>query len=164
MIHLQLNRDYFTSYCTLGYLQDPVTGRKWATIERPWVPSSYTPAGVKGASCIPLGEYRVMRYSSDAHPNVYALSAPNLDVYATEADVLPAKREYSRTRCLIHPANWAHELRGCIAPGKDRFKGPTGFWQVRYSRDAINEIRNLLGSALDVRLTISSGGYPTSNA
>lgn len=163
MIHLQLNRDYFTSYCTLGYLQDPVTGRKWATIERPWLPTPEAVCGMKGLSCIPLGEYRVMRYSSDAFPNVYALSSPTLDVYCTEAEVLPSKRGIARTRCLIHPANWASELRGCIAPGKDRMRGRDGLWMVVRSRDAVNEIRNLLGNALDVRLTISSGGYPTSN-
>jgi len=157
MITLQLNRDYFTSYCTLGQLSDPVTGKTWQSIERPWVPSSDTVAGTKGASCIGLGTYRLTRYSSDAHQNVYAVSAPMLDVYVTEAEVPPAKQNIARTRVLIHPANWASELRGCVAPGKERAKGPDGLWMVKASRDAMNEVRNLLSRSVDLQLVVSSG-------
>ena len=157
MIQLQLNRDYFTSYCTLGYLSEP-GGRKWPTIERPWVSCESSSCGEKGQSCIPLGDYRVLRYSSDAHPSVYALSAPMLGVYISDAEVPGPLRGFARTNCLIHPANWASELRGCVAPGKERVKGPDSYWMVKSSRDAINEIRNILGAAADVRLVISSGG------
>jgi Family of unknown function (DUF5675) len=159
MIQLTLNRDFFTSYCTLGYLSEP-GGRKWPTIERPWVPNSGDTVlcGEKGQSCIPTGDYRVLRYSSDAHPNVYALSAPMLGVYVSDAECPNPQRGIARTNCLIHPANWASELRGCVAPGKNRVKGPDGYWMVQQSRDAINEVRNILGAAADVRLTISSGG------
>lgn len=157
MIQLTLNRDFFTSYATLGYLSEP-GGRKWATIERPWVACESSSCGEKGQSCIPLGEYRVMRYSSDAFPGVYALSGPMLGVYVSETEVPPLLRAVARTRCLIHPANWASELRGCVAPGKERGKGPDGLWMVKRSRDAINEIRNVLGNSVDVHLTVSSGG------
>lgn len=158
MTALQLNRDYATSYCTLGRLTDPMTGRNWQTIERPWVPSSGVPCGAKGASCIPLGTYRVERYSSDAHPNVYALSAPALWVCVMESQVPPTQQGLARTRVLIHPANWASELRGCIAPGKERAKGADGLWMMQRSRDAMNEIRNVLGRSVEISLTITSGG------
>lgn len=158
MARLNLIRDYFTSYCTLGRLVDPVTGKGWDTMERPWVPASGTASGVKGYSCIGLGEYKLQRYSSDAHPNVLAVSNPGLDVYVTEMQVPPEKRGVARTRVLVHPANWASELRGCIAPGKTRAKDADGIWMVTHSRDAMNEVRNLLLRALDITLDISSGG------
>ncbi|MEY4943051.1 MAG: hypothetical protein RL254_1232 [Planctomycetota bacterium] len=158
MISLTLNRDYFTSYCILGRLADPQSGRSWDTIERPWVPTSLGVCGVKGLSCIGLGTYRVSRYSSDAHPSVYAISNPGLDVCVTEQEVAPTKHHITRTRVLIHPANWASELRGCIAPGKSRARGPGGIWMVERSRDAMNEIRNLLSKSAELTLSISSGG------
>lgn len=156
MIQILLNRDYATSYCTLGQLS--CEGRNWSTIERPWVPSSSSICGEKGRSCIPLGEYRVTKYNSDAHPNVFALSAPKLGVYVTESEVPPSLGLTARTRVLIHPANWASELRGCVAPGKTRAKGPDGLWMVRASRDAMNEIRNALSRSVDVSLLVTSGG------
>jgi Family of unknown function (DUF5675) len=156
MILLTLNRDYFTSYCTLGHLSDPM-GRRWPTIERPWIPNSYS-CGEKGKSCVGLGEYKLRRYTSDAFTSVYALSAPALGVCVTEQEVPPHGKEWFRTRVLIHPANWASELRGCIAPGKVRAKGADGLWMVQRSRDAINEIRNVLGQSIDLVLNITSGG------
>ena len=155
MIQLLLNRDLTTSYCTLGQLS--VDDRTWPTIERPWVPTSLSMCGTKGASCIPLGEYRVTKYSSDAHPNVFALSAPRLGVYVTESEVPPSLQGIARTRVLIHPANWASELRGCVAPGKNRLKGTDGLWMVKASRDAMNEIRNALSRSVDVSLSVTSG-------
>lgn len=154
---LILNRDYVTTYCTLGRLIDPQSGRGWDTVERPWVPTPAAPCGVKGASCLPLGDYRVERYTSDAHPNVYAVSAPALWVYVTEQQVPPAQALLARTRTLIHPANLASELRGCIAPGKQRVKFD-GLWGVSRSRDAMNELRNLLGRVAEITLSITSGG------
>lgn len=156
MIQLTLNRDYFTSYCILGVLSEP-GGRKWFTVEKPWVASSGHLCGDKGQSCVPLGDYKIYPYTSDAHVNVWALSAPMLDVCIGEDDVPPHKRGIARTRCLIHPANWASELRGCIAPGKERAK-ENGTWMVKRSRDAINELRGILNGNMDIRLSISSGG------
>jgi hypothetical protein len=158
---LILNRDYFTTYAILGRLTEPQSGRGWDTIERPWIPTSYGPCGMKGLSCLPLGDYRVERYNSDAHPSVYALSAPALGVFVTEQQVPPSQAAFARTRTLIHPANWASELRGCVAPGKTRARGPGGIWQVTQSRDAMNEIRNVLGRSAEITLSITSGGLQT---
>jgi hypothetical protein len=156
VIRLHLNRDFATSYCTMGQLS--VDDRSWPTIERPWAPSSASISGMKGASCVPLGDYRVTKYNSDAHPNVFALSSPKLGVYVTESEVPPSLALTARTRVLIHPANWASELRGCVAPGKQRAKGPDGLWMVKASRDAMNEIRNALSRSVDVTLLVTSGG------
>jgi hypothetical protein len=158
MIQLQLNRDYFLPYAILGRLVEPQSGRSWDTIERPWVPSSVYTYGVKGQSCIPLGEYRIARYSSDAHPGVFSLSNPTLGVYVQDSQVPAAVRGIARTNVLIHPANWASELRGCVAPGKKRAQGPDGYWMVQRSRDAFNELKNTLARSFDAVLVVTSGG------
>jgi hypothetical protein len=158
MIQLNLTRDYFLPYAILGRITDPQSGKAWDTIERPWVPSSIYIAGTKGQSCIPLGEYRVTRYSSDAHPGVFAISNPALGVYVQESQVPSAQRGIARTNVLIHPANWASELRGCIAPGKKRSQGPDGYWMVQQSRDAFNELKNVVMRSFDVTLVVTSGG------
>ena len=158
MIQLQLNRDRFLPYAILGRLSDPQSGRAWDTIERPWVPSSIYLAGTKGQSCIPLGEYRVTKYTSDAHPGVFSLSNPMLGVYVQESQVPVAQRGIARTNVLIHPANWASELRGCIAHGKTRAMGQDGYWMVQRSRDAFNELKNALSKSFDAVLIVTSGG------
>jgi len=158
MIQLQLNRDRFLPYAIMGRLVEPQSGRSWDTIERPWVPSSIYLYGTKGQSCIPLGEYRIARYSSDAHPGVFSLSNPRLGVYVQDAQVPTAVRGIARTNVLIHPANWASELRGCVAPGKTRAMGPDGYWMIQRSRDAFNELKNVLAKSFDAVLVVTSGG------
>lgn len=152
---LTLTRDSRDDTCTLGTLMaSNSVVRSWQTIERPWVAQLGTPAGRKGFSCIPAGTYRLLPHTSEAHPNVWALVNPALDVYHYDADVPAAKLGLARTTVLIHPANFASELEGCIAPGKSRMKN-SGVWGVYQSRDAINEIRNVLGMAIDNSITIT---------
>lgn len=155
-IELTLTRDTHTEDETMGWLS--VGNKKWATIERPWVPSSFTPAGVKGVSCLPYGKYRIEQHESEAHPKSFALFNHALDVYHLPHQVPALKRAFARTACLIHPANWSYELRGCVAPGKERkYDSSTGRWQVIRSRDAMNEIRSLLMGSADARLVILDG-------
>ncbi len=152
MIELLLKRDVGNGNECAGWLT--TNGRKWATIERPWLPSSETPAGRKGVSCLPPGEYRLEPHDSEAHPKVWALINRDLDVYHWPWEVPVGKRSFARTVCLIHPANWAYELRGCIAPGRRRAI-ENGRWRTYESRDAVNELRSVLGTtAVDAHLTI----------
>lgn len=151
---LTLTRDYRDDTCTLGTLMaSNSVVRSWQSIERPWVAMEGTPAGKKGFSCVPAGNYRLLPHTSEAHPNVWALVNPQLDVYHYDEDVPQAKRGLARTVVLIHPANFASELEGCIAPGKSRAKS-SGVWGVFQSRDAINEIRNVLGAYVDNSINI----------
>jgi hypothetical protein len=60
---------------------------------------------------------------------------------------------YGRSLVLIHAANWAHELLGCIAPGKARGI-IAGEWGVSESRAAMNEIRTLIGNTFDIQLEV----------
>lgn len=150
---ITLVRDTHTPNETLGMLT--VNGRKWHSIERPWVPNASAPCGDKGMSCIPIGAYRLEKHSSEAHQNVWAMVNKELWVYHWPWEVPVAMQQLARTVCLIHPANWASELRGCIALGKDRTKDKSGHWMVTNSRDAVNELRTLIGTQLDLQLSIA---------
>ncbi|CAB4169884.1 hypothetical protein UFOVP1082_36 [uncultured Caudovirales phage] len=150
---IEMIRDMSLSYCTLGRII--INGKTFFTIERPWIPDAQAIGGRKGVSCIPLGEYRLDRHNGEAFQKVWALVNPSLGVYHLPQDVPTLQKPFARTACLIHPANFAHELRGCIAPGKNRAQDGAKQWMVSRSRDAVNEIRTLIGSALDVRITIT---------
>ena len=152
-IKLLLNRDIATPLETCGWLT--FNDRKWATIERPWVACPLGgKAGKKGFSCVPPGEYKLEPHSGD-YVNVWSLVNPELGVYHWPWDVPKGREETSRTAVLIHAANWAYELRGCIAPGKHRLKDGRGHWYVKNSRDALNEIRTLVGRHVDLTLVIT---------
>lgn len=152
-MNLELVRDLDTGYCTLGRIM--ISGKTFFTIERPWIPGAGK-SGKKGASCVSVGTYRLTRHDSEMYPKTWALVNPSLDVYHYPWDVPRGQEASTRTAVLIHAANWAHELRGCIAPGKTRTKDAQGKWMVTRSRDAMNEIRTLIGSRIEVTLTITT--------
>lgn len=149
---LELHRDYRDAGCTLGVIE--AFGRRLQTMERAWVPTVESVAGTKGVSCIAPGRYKLERHNSENHPNVWALVNKALDVYHFEHEVPRERKGKARTAVLIHPANWAEELRGCIAPGKERMRQGQ-VWCVQRSRDAINELRNIMQGKLDVWLVIT---------
>jgi hypothetical protein len=91
------------------------------------------PCGRKGVSCIPRGSYRLEKHSSDAHPDTFALTNPDLWVYHWDSEVPPDQKGFARTAVLIHPANYPEELRGCIAPG---LRYLTSTSEVTNSREA----------------------------
>lgn len=151
-LELFLHRDYRDDTCTVGLITNGV--KTLQTMERPWIASPDSVAGMKGRSCIAPGRYRLERHSSDAHPNVWALVNHALDVFHWEEEVPPIRRGKARTVVLIHPANRAEELKGCIAPGTERARWSRSVWAVLNSRDAVNQIRTWIGGSLDVYLTI----------
>lgn len=153
-MNLDLIRDYASPDVTLGVLSTP-GGRKWQTLERPWVPAIDVPCGQKGISCVPPGVYRLEPHDSEAFSRVWALTLPLNWVYHWDSEVPLAQDGCARTTVLIHPANWASELRGCVALGKQRQKQPNGVWMLLNSRDAINELRGAINGTYDLTLTIS---------
>lgn len=122
-MEIKLHRTYFKD-ATLGYLfvdTNPI----FYTIERPWLGNQ------NNISCIPEGEYSLQPYSSPKFPEVW--------------EVLNVPR---RSAILIHAANFAEELHGCIAPGlssgyMDRGGKPTK--SVSDSVKAIKKIKELFG-------------------
>lgn len=125
--------------CTLGLLF--VNDLTLCTIERPWVPTDKSRGGTKGISCVPPGLYRLVPHDTEAHPETWALVNEALDVVHVPSD---SPSPHARTAVLIHAANFAHELRGCIAPGTRATRDEKGRHMVASSREAMKLIRNRL--------------------
>lgn len=151
-LELFIHRDYRDPTCTMGIITNGV--KSLQTMERPWVFTPDSPAGLKGQSCVPPGRYRLERHSTDAHSNVWALINHALDVYHWESEIPASRKGKARSVVLIHAANRAEELKGCIAPGIRRVRWEPKVWAVESSRDALNQVRTWIGSSLDVYLTI----------
>ena len=146
-MNLILIRDTSTPTCTLGLLH--VGGHVFHTLERPWVPDPASKCGRKGVSCVAPGVYRLVKHNTEAHPKVWALVNPALGVYHQPTDVPAGCEHITRTAVLIHPANYPHEIRGCIAPGMSR--GPNAVWN---SRQAMKKLRELVPWTNDHTLEI----------
>lgn len=140
---LTLTRDELQPfhYCTFGRLD--VAGLDlFETIELPWLPASSAPCGLIGHSCIAKGTYKLEHRFTEARREHFIISNPELGIYRYEADI-PA-HIYGRCLVLIHVANWAHELAGCIAPGENRDIG-TAEACVTSSAVALRKIIGLVG-------------------
>ena len=99
------------------------------TVEREW--NNNKPS----ISCVPCGIYELVPHESPKHGTCYALQQQNLGVTVYGPSL--------RTHILIHIANKATELAGCIAPGKSL--GVVGNeWAVLNSGGAFNELMILL--------------------
>lgn len=130
-MELILTRDLHESSCELGLLA--VGGAHFQTIELPWRENQH------GISCVPYGKYQLERHSSDAHPRTWGLI--NEELHVTHYP-LQAHPDW-RSLCLIHSANWARQLQGCIAPGKNR-TFIDGLWKVENSLAAFQTILALV--------------------
>lgn len=145
-MNLTLNRDEPGIDYQEGILSD-CDGHQWYTMERPWLGDK------PGVSCIPAGLYMLVPHTIMHGPlaglQTYALSNPELGVFPEP----PASYSGSnpvRVSILIHPANWAFQLLGCIAPGKARgLLAPPGSQSpepaVLSSREAFDEVLAALG-------------------
>jgi len=140
-MNLRLTRDYHGTDCTQGVLH--VGDHEFQTMERPWIRDHLAPCGMKGVSCVPPGIYQLYRHDTEAHPHTFALVNPTLLVYHYDEDVPAAQVGLARTCVLIHAANFAYELRGCIAPGLAR-KLDGERRMVSHSRAAMTEIEALV--------------------
>lgn len=95
------------------------TGSLWVgcamyyTIEQPW--NNNHP----DTSCVPAGTYALVFYLSPTHGPTYCLRNPDLKIMGcdelTPEQIAAGYRNY----CELHSANWASQLKGCIAPGTD---------------------------------------------
>ena len=116
-----------------------VSGQQLAyTVEQPWRDNK------PFKSCVPAGRYEAKRYKSKKYRiDTFALYNPSLNVYVSD------QGGDSRYSCLFHPANWAHQLQGCIALGKGLLAGldereDKYGWMVTRSRPAIDEFLEML--------------------
>lgn len=108
------------------------------TVEQPWANNQ------PYKSCVPVGEYELISYRSPKYGDTYALENPALDVYASQEDA----HDQDRFACLLHSANWASQLQGCIAFGNDlswaAHKGKPATLMVTNSRHTTDKVLKLI--------------------
>ena len=128
------------------------TGEKFATIEQPWRRNpNGAPGGKPYESCIPDGMYELFPFTrpNEDADQVWMIFNPDKGVYKFEDD-LPEPGK-GRFLCLIHKANWSHQIRGCVAPGMVRKPMPRPMdgevvQAVSQSGQAMNRLLGLLGT------------------
>ncbi len=123
----KLIRHSYHPYATMGYFQGD--GVSLHSIERPWKENKAF------ESCIPEGVYICKPYSSQKYPNVWELDSVE-----------------NRTKILIHVANYARDVQGCIGLGLGI--SSSGL-MVTSSRLAIDKLRSIQGGR-EFELTIRS--------
>lgn len=108
-----LSRYGYLDSATLGRFT--IRGREHAlrTVEPGWLPGP-TRGGTPFVSCVPDGLYRLARHTRADGAASLLLWNPALGVYRDPAEVPPAG---GRALVELHSANYARELKGCIAPG-----------------------------------------------
>jgi hypothetical protein len=152
---LTLNSDLHSLDCSLGILE--AEGRKWHTLELPWVPD---PNGGQGGqphrSCIPSGVYRVEPRRTEARGEHWMVTNPTLDVYG-EAEAVPRlKAICARSLVLIQVGTKVSCLGDGIAIGKSRER-VNGRWQLTRSKDAMNELKQILSGRYEISLVVCRG-------
>ena len=140
-----LRREAFLADGTLGVLE--VAGRKFPTLE------NRRDVVDRHDGCVPAGSYRLLPRLRASGEKAYAVSNPMLGVWELPREV-PRHVTDARSAVYLVAGVTLDDLIGChIAPGKERVKRTHGWW-MEGTRDAMNEIRTLIGSALDVMLTV----------
>lgn len=137
-LSLTLRRRYF-SHGTFGELFDQDGEQLAVTVESPW--NNNQP----NISCIPEGEYTLRAHHSPRHGDCLVIESPSLGVTANGPSL--------RTHCLIHAANIAAQLQGCIAPGY-QFGFYQGEWAVTGSKAMVERLLELVGDqVIDLHIT-----------
>jgi hypothetical protein len=114
---------------------------RFFTVEREWKDNQ------AGISCVPAGKYKLIPHSSRRFGETWALVNHDLGVSHWQEDGIP------RYAILIHKANYASQLEGCIAIGK--YLGVVGDnWSVTSSGHAMEYILALLADESGHTLTI----------
>ena len=152
MTTLRLTRHRQDETGTYGVLMAPGIGI-WATCEAPWVPTGEPiDWGTKGQSCLPWGHYILHLHRSPKYGTRWHI-VDSLD--DGKGVTLTEQPSCSRSHCMIHPANWAKELMGCIALGTSyNSVSPTGAPMVSNSKYAVSTLEQGLQSDMDHKLII----------
>jgi len=141
---MKLVRNAYHHTCTLGALE--VGDQYLFTMERPWIKHTY-PGGTPFKSCIPDGTYSVEPFTRANGDEVIALVNHSLGVYL-RADDRP--NEQGRYEILLHSANWADQLAGCIAPGLHYKIDNLGRHMVTNSRAAMGKLMDIYEDTLTI--------------
>lgn len=122
----------FCNHETMGVFSRLLIGGEQIGVacEQPWRDNA------PFVSCIPAGDYTLVPYHSQKYGKTFAFKNHDLDVGVLRG-------EAKRYACLIHPANTAKQLQGCIAPGMV-LGAMDGDWAVLGSAKATKELLNRL--------------------
>ncbi len=141
MIRLTLHRVVTGDQGTFGVLL--VDGRPFAlTVERQWLDN------MRGVSCIPSGEYNVMRCV--ASPEYGYKNSPRF------GDTFNIVNVPNRSKILFHKGNIDDDSRGCIIIG-EQFGTLQGDTAVLSSRQGFAEFMSMLKGQNEFELTIKDG-------
>ncbi len=147
-MQLKLTRTELAPDHTLGRLTIEGASGTFFTIEQPWANNR------PFHSCVPPGQYTLEPHDTPKHPQVWALVNPALLIFH---ELPPNPPAGARSACLIHSANWAFELEGCIAPGLGTTLSPRGP-MVTSSVEALARLRGLLGPGRhSLEITVREG-------
>lgn len=98
-------------------------------------------------SCIPSGDYILEPHNSSRFGQTWAFVGGLVSHQHTDCCL--------RYACLIDVANYAREVKGCLAVGLERSKGPKGEPKVYPSRKALELLRELMSPDETHRATIT---------
>ena len=102
------------------------------TVEKPWKGNQ------SFHSCVPHGTYKLMPWSSSKHPDTFYLFNPANNVYRYQQPDPSA-----RYAILIHPANYAKDVEGCIGLG-DNFSVYGGLPMVTNSKKTTARVIDMI--------------------
>jgi hypothetical protein len=155
---LRLTRDIQDEAATSGRLEVlDAAGTVQLTlysIEKPWLPSrAGGKAGEPFRSCVGKGVYKLAPYVRPSGDKVWRLTNPELDVYPLDTDIPAEKKAFGRFLVLIHTANYARDVVGCIGPGLGRTT-VNGVRMVTQSRDAMKRLHQKLDGKKNLEIEI----------
>lgn len=147
-MEIELRRFAYTPMGTFGKILTPAGA--WFTVERQWRNNK------QFVSCIPLGMYNLVQHHSSKFGDTFAVVGSRVSRLDDGG---------ARYGILIHSANLATQLQGCIAPGnrlgvvrEKTIEGKPQRWAVLNSRTSTKEVLAYLKSIKgDIRLSISFG-------
>lgn len=130
---------------TIGVLE--VAGKKFPTLENP------RRDGDRHDDCLPAGAYKLLPKQRASGEKAFAVVNAMNGVWERPSDV-PRHVTDARSAVYLAAGVTVDDLVGChIAPGKQRVKRSFG-WYMEGSREAMNEIRTLVGAGFDLALII----------
>jgi len=90
--------------------------RYCSTLEPPWIPIDGGKGGKPYESCVPVGEYKLLPYTSDKYGDCFIMVSYENEVFAFEDDML---HKDQRFKCLFaHRGSYVKNFVGCIGLGR----------------------------------------------
>lgn len=111
-----LNRFSYAREDTEGEMILP--DQSFNTMECPWTPGANS-GGKPFKSCIPDGEYEVIRWKRPRGDEAFLIRNPDLGVWGSKEE-WEQNGGRGRYLVLIHVANFVSDVVGCVAVGMER--------------------------------------------